>query len=117
MSETKQDDLTKLTVNLIPKAFDALNRGADMTGDTRTDTVNRALQSYTAMVEAAHRADETRNLQMLTWQESKDGPQIRVLVGRPGPTRLDWLIILVGVLLALGLISVGFIVGTLIWGA
>lgn len=108
--------LTTLTVNLIPKALDAMNRSAEMTGDTKTDTVNRALQCYTAMIDAVHRADETRNLQVLTWQESSEGPKVRVLVGRPGPTKLDRLIVLFGVLLALGLLSVGFIVGALVAG-
>lgn len=40
------DRLAKLTVNLSPMAFDAMNRTAEVLGDTRTDTVNRALILY-----------------------------------------------------------------------
>lgn len=36
----------KLTVNLIEKASKALRSAAEPTGDTETDTVNRALQVY-----------------------------------------------------------------------
>lgn len=39
-------DLTKLTVNLVPAAADALVTAAGRTRLTRTDTVNRALQVY-----------------------------------------------------------------------
>jgi hypothetical protein len=38
--------LTKLTVNLTPKAAAALDNAASITGDSKTDTVNRALQFY-----------------------------------------------------------------------
>lgn len=42
--------LTKVTVNLVPRAVDALNAAAEQTGDSRTDTVNRALQMYALLV-------------------------------------------------------------------
>lgn len=42
---------TKLTVNLTEKAANALDAMADMTGETKTDTVNRAL----ILSEAMHR--------------------------------------------------------------
>lgn len=38
--------LTRLTVNLSPPAFDAMNRTAEVLGDTRADAVNRALLVY-----------------------------------------------------------------------
>ena len=38
--------LTRLTVNLVRESVDALNAAAEMAGDTRTDTVNRAIQLY-----------------------------------------------------------------------
>lgn len=47
------DDLTKLTVNLVPRAVAALQAAAETTGDTRTDTVNRALQMYATLCAAA----------------------------------------------------------------
>jgi len=37
---------TKLTVTLIPKAVTALEEAARITGDTQTDTINRAIQFY-----------------------------------------------------------------------
>ena len=50
---TDLEDLTKLMVYLTPKALAALFAGAEVTEDTKTDTVNRALQIYAAMVQAA----------------------------------------------------------------
>lgn len=49
-------DLTKLTVNLTPASVAALNATAELTGLSRTDCVNRALQLYAA-VERASRQD------------------------------------------------------------
>lgn len=74
-------DLTKLTVNLVPKALDALNQAAELTGDTRTDTVNRALQAYAALVEASHAGGNC----MLRWEASATGVgQTAVVVLPPG---------------------------------
>ena len=36
----------KVTVNLIPKAWDAVNATAALLGLSRTDVINRALQAY-----------------------------------------------------------------------
>ena len=36
----------KVTVNLIPKAWDAANATATLLGLSRTDVINRALQAY-----------------------------------------------------------------------
>lgn len=38
--------LTKLTVNLTSRSYASLNRAAEISGDNKTDTVNRALQLY-----------------------------------------------------------------------
>jgi hypothetical protein len=46
-------DLTRLTVNLTPRSVKALHVAAEMTELSRTDTVNRALQIYAAMVKSA----------------------------------------------------------------
>lgn len=35
-----------VTVNLTPRAFQALEQAAKLTHDTQTDTINRALQIY-----------------------------------------------------------------------
>lgn len=81
-------NLTKLTVNLTPRAYDALQRAAEVTGDTRTDTVNRALQAYAALVEASHAGGN----RMLRWDESAAGVgKTTVVVLPPGSTpRLGW---------------------------
>jgi hypothetical protein len=47
------DDLTVLTVNLVPSAVDAMTAAAERCGDTRTDTVNRALQLYDVLIDCA----------------------------------------------------------------
>jgi hypothetical protein len=41
-----EERLTKLTVNLLPQSMAALNSAAERLGDSRTDTVNRAVQVY-----------------------------------------------------------------------
>jgi hypothetical protein len=38
--------LTRLTVNLVPKAEAALDKAVELSGDSKTDTVNRAIQAY-----------------------------------------------------------------------
>ncbi len=45
MSETRTD-ITKLSANLLPSTVAALNAAVDETGDSATDTVNRAIQLY-----------------------------------------------------------------------
>jgi len=45
-------DTTKLTVNLIPKAVTAMEEAATLRSDSKTDTVNRALQAYAFFVRA-----------------------------------------------------------------
>jgi hypothetical protein len=45
-------ELTRMTVNLIPKAVEALNHAAALARDNRTDTLNRALQVYDFFLEA-----------------------------------------------------------------
>ncbi len=39
-------DLTRLTVNLTQKSAEAMEHAAELNRDTKTDTVNRALQVY-----------------------------------------------------------------------
>lgn len=45
-------ELTRLTVNLIPKAAAALDEAVELSGDSRTDTINRAVQAYAFMLKA-----------------------------------------------------------------
>jgi hypothetical protein len=46
-------ELTKLTVNIVPKAVDALNHVSEMTQQTKTEVVNRALQIYAHLVDTS----------------------------------------------------------------
>jgi hypothetical protein len=41
-----QHDLTRLTVNLVPRASAALDLSIELSGDSKTGTVNHALQVY-----------------------------------------------------------------------
>jgi hypothetical protein len=41
----------RVTVNLIPRASQALHEVSDLTGDSKTDTINRALQVYKYLME------------------------------------------------------------------
>ena len=42
----------RVTINLIPKAWDAANETADRLGLSRTDVINRALQAYAFLEQA-----------------------------------------------------------------
>jgi hypothetical protein len=47
--------LTRVTVNLTPRSVSALERTTRITGDSKTDTINRALQIYALVHEMAER--------------------------------------------------------------
>jgi hypothetical protein len=47
--------LTRVTVNLTPRSVAALERTSRVTGDSKTDTINRALQVYALIQEMADR--------------------------------------------------------------
>ena len=47
--------LTRVTVNLTPRSVAALERTTRLTGDSKTDTINRALQIYALVYEMAER--------------------------------------------------------------
>lgn len=67
-------DLTKLTVLLTGHAMASLDEAAQICGDTRTDTVNRALLVYAAIVLAAERAAaaESHATATFEWRESSE---------------------------------------------
>jgi hypothetical protein len=46
--------LHRVTLNLTPRAWDALGRTVKLTGDSRTDTINRAVQVYAYLMDATH---------------------------------------------------------------
>lgn len=49
--------LLKVTVNLIPRAVDALDVACARTRDSKTDAINRALVVYRIVLDLAARAD------------------------------------------------------------
>lgn len=61
---TDRDDLTRLTVNLLPVAAEALHAAVRLTELNRTDTVNRALQLYLGVVEAAAQVHGTNAIRL-----------------------------------------------------
>lgn len=46
MTTEGKQALVRLTVNLIPKAAEAIDHAVALSRDSKTDTVNRALQLY-----------------------------------------------------------------------
>ncbi|WP_329105276.1 hypothetical protein OG792_32155 [Micromonospora sp. NBC_01699] len=64
--------LVKVTVNLAPRAVDALDAACMRTRDTKTDTINRALVVYSVVLELMERGGGSLTLQ------SPDGGTDRV---------------------------------------
>lgn len=61
----------RVTVNLTARASRALDRASELTGDTKTDTINRALQVY------AYLEEITENGGAIFVRESPDAePQV-----------------------------------------
>ncbi|MFK3982790.1 hypothetical protein ACI2K4_20725 [Micromonospora sp. NPDC050397] len=52
---TDRAALVKVTVNLTPRAVDALDAACTRTRDTKTDTINRALATYVLVLELVER--------------------------------------------------------------
>lgn len=48
--ESDSGGLHRVTVNLTPRAWDALKRAVKLTGDSKTDTINRAVHVYAYVV-------------------------------------------------------------------
>lgn len=71
----------KLTVNLSRDAYQALNRAAEITGHSRTDTINRALTVYAAIC-AADLTGEPREIDF----GDIDGTALRIAVLNTQPT-------------------------------
>lgn len=64
--------LVKVTVNLTPRAVDALDLACARTRDTKTDTINRALVVYNLVLELMERGGGSLTLQ------NRDGGTERV---------------------------------------
>ncbi len=71
--------LTKVTVNLVPRAMAAMAQAASDCGDTATDTVTRALQAYAILVEAATTAGPS----VSTFEVRGDGGPTATVVVTP----------------------------------
>lgn len=69
------NDLTRLTVNLTPRAVAAMEESAARDGDSKTDVVNRALQLYNLVCRFAS-VDSTGLISLL----DREGKQIKVAV-------------------------------------
>lgn len=63
-----EDNLTKLSVYLTDGAADAMTRASESTGDSKTDTINRALHLYAAVVTAEAGAT-------ISFDRAGDGPR------------------------------------------
>ena len=75
------EDLTKLTVNLTKRSVIAMEDAAGRSGDTRTDTVNRALQVYQMVMWLTREPGKYMAVDGLV----QNGPTYRITV-----TRLRW---------------------------
>jgi hypothetical protein len=49
--------LTRVTANFTPRAIASLDRIAEMTGDSRTDVLNRAVMAYETVLELIQEGD------------------------------------------------------------
>ncbi|WP_329108769.1 hypothetical protein OG792_09010 [Micromonospora sp. NBC_01699] len=62
MAEPDRSTLTKITVNLAPRAVDALTSACARTRDTKTDTINRALVAYHLVLDLIDHGDGSLTL-------------------------------------------------------
>jgi hypothetical protein len=62
--------LMKVTVNLIPRAVEALEAASARTKDSKTDTINRALQVYELVLDL-----EARSGGALTFMDPEGRPE------------------------------------------
>lgn len=79
------DGYTRMTANLTARGATALNEAASRTGDSLTDTLNRALQAYAILVEQAEREGVTTV--ELPWD---DRPLHLKISRRPFPRWRPW---------------------------
>jgi hypothetical protein len=87
--------IERLTVNLTPRSSAALDLAVELTGDTKTDAINRALQVYAYLekvvesggsVRVTHGGAEPRLLRSLVRRRSRrPTPPARIATGcQPG---------------------------------
>lgn len=75
------EDLTKLTVNLVPDAVEALAKAAELEQLSKTDVVNRALQLYASIL-----GEAVPEMRMVRWPRA-DGVDLAVVIRPAGVTR------------------------------
>lgn len=65
-----EQELTKLTVNLVPGAVVALNKAAEIEQLSKTDTVNRALQVWACLLAEQAKGFEVHLVTRRRWFRS-----------------------------------------------
>jgi hypothetical protein len=50
--DTGRQQLERITVNFVPRASEALQQAVELTRDSKTDTLNRAIQLYAYVLKA-----------------------------------------------------------------
>ncbi len=97
---THRDALTKLTVNMRPRAMAAIDSSTARCGGTKTETINRAVQLYDAVTSLQSGAK-------LSFDVTEAGD--RMTVQRVGPGTRAWI-----TFCAVFAIVGAFLVGTLV---
>jgi hypothetical protein len=77
MTVPHKGPLTRLTVNLVPRADKALTLATELTQDSRTDVVNRAIQLYAYVEHVMSRGGE--------FLVREDGKTSKILLSYPDP--------------------------------
>lgn len=78
------DQLTTIKVNLLPGSVAALDAAAEQCGDTKTDTVNRALQLYQFVTKVLD--GQPRHMEF----EHTDGRRVEIYARVMVPKRRRW---------------------------
>lgn len=84
MSENGTPEPIALRVNLLPETVSQLDMAASLTGDTRTDTINRALKLYAEIVAAVELGRGPRGI------EFEHTPGVTVLLKITRVSRGRW---------------------------
>lgn len=66
-------ELTKVSANIVPRAMAALELASELTGDSRTDVINRAIQVY------AYLAKQDKEGKLIFLENPSTGSKDRVV--------------------------------------
>ena len=72
-SRNRPPELTKVSANFVPRAIVALDVAGEVTGDSRTDVLNRAVQFYAYLVKRAEEGN------LIFVEDPKTGTKERVV--------------------------------------